>query len=151
MHKRKRHSRAFTLIEVMVAVMIVSVVIGALLQMQGNASNSLLEMKKMMHTIQYSSFLLGNSEKYGFEKSRVDIYALVDDFELESDLRRRLKGMKLEIYYEELDRIDTSKLVEGVENSSFQNQQNSGVIFEIGRTNILSQSFNSTNIRVRMQ
>ena len=131
--------------------MIVSVVIGALLQMQGSANNSLFEIKKMMQTTQYSSFLLQQREKYGFEDSRVDMNALLEEFELESDLRRRLKAMKLEITYEELDLIDTSKFADIIEESGFENQQNSGVVFEIGKTVLLSEKFKSVNVRVRVQ
>ena len=155
MHKHKRHHAAFTLIEVMVAVMIVSVVIAALLQMQGNASNSLFEIKKILHTTQYSSFLLGSSEKYGFENDRIDMERLVEDFDLESDLRRRLKAMKVEVLYEELELIDTSKLTQGLEESEFKSElaskQSGGVLFEIGKTELVSPDFKSTNIRVRMQ
>ncbi|MEA1983375.1 MAG: type II secretion system protein, partial [Campylobacterota bacterium] len=72
----RRHSsfrRAFTLIEVMVAVMIVSIVIAALLQMRGDTSNKLFQLKEMMQTNQYNSFLLSNSEKYAFEDSKIDM------------------------------------------------------------------------------
>jgi len=151
MRKRQSFRPAFTLIEVMVAVMIVSVVIGALVQMQGNANNTLFEIKKMMQTTQYSSFLLQTSEKYGFEKSRIDMNALLDDFELESDLRRRLKALKVEILYEELELIDTSKLTESLEESEFANQQNSGIVFEIGKTQLLWEDSGLTNLRVRME
>lgn len=151
MHKRSSFHPAFTLIEVMVAVMIVSVVIAALLQMQGNANNSLFEMKKMIQTTQYSSFLLQTSEKYGFEKSRIDMNTFVEDFELESDLRRRLKALKVEIVYDELELIDTSELTKELENSDLQNEQNSGVVFEIGKTRLLSEHFSSAHLRVRVE
>ena len=45
MPKRHCNNSAFTLIEVIVAVMIVSVVIAALLQMRGNTSYKFLEIK----------------------------------------------------------------------------------------------------------
>ncbi|CAI6147405.1 MAG: hypothetical protein SPLUMA1_SPLUMAMAG1_01968 [uncultured Sulfurimonas sp.] len=144
MHKR----RAFTLVEVMVAVVIVSVVIAALLQMQGNTNHKLFNIKEMMKTNQYNSFLLSLSDKYGFESSKMDMKRLVSEFELESDLRRRLKGMKLELYYEELTTIDTSEL----DASSHLNEtSNTSLIFEIGKTTLKTKDFTTQVIRVKIQ
>jgi len=58
MPKRHCNNSAFTLIEVIVAVMIVSVVIAALLQMRGNTSYKFLEIKKMMHKNNIFSLIL---------------------------------------------------------------------------------------------
>lgn len=139
---------AFTLIEVMVAVMIVSVVIAALLQMRGDTNNKLFQLKKTMQTNQYSSFLISNSEKYAFEDSKIDMKRLVDEFELESDLRVQLKAMKTEIEYEELQTIDTNELDE---NEDEETTVNSGIIFEIGRTTLRTKDFSGALLRVRLQ
>ena len=144
MHKR----RAFTLMEVMVAVVIVSVVIAALLQMQGNTNHKLFNIKEMMKTNQYNSFLLSLSDKYGFESSKMDMKRLVDEFELESDLRRRLKGMKLELDYEELTTIDTSELDAS---SDLNETSNTSLIFEIGKTTLKTKDFTTQVIRVKIQ
>lgn len=144
MHKR----RAFTLVEVMVAVVIVSVVIAALLQMQGNTNHKLFNIKEMMKTNQYNSFLLSLSDKYGFESSKMDMKRLVSEFELESDLRRRLKGMKLELYYEELTTIDTSELDAS---SDLNETSNTSLIFEIGKTTLKTKDFTTQVIRVKIQ
>lgn len=144
MHKR----RAFTLVEVMVAVVIVSVVIAALLQMQGNTNHKLFNIKEMMKTNQYNSFLLSLSDKYGFESSKMDMKRLVYEFELESDLRRRLKGMKLELYYEELTTIDTSELDAS---SDLNETSNTSLIFEIGKTTLKTKDFTTQVIRVKIQ
>lgn len=158
MPKRQHFSTAFTLIEVMVAVMIVSVVIAALLQMQGNAAHKFLQIKKMMDNSQYSSFLLSNSQKYGFERSRTDVKSLLDDFELESDLRRNLASIKLNIEYEELNVIDTNEMLGLFEDEESEvdepksgNSGSSGVVFEIGKTVLKSEEFTNTLIRVRLQ
>ena len=144
MPKRK----AFTLMEVMVAVIIVSVVIAALLQMQGNTSHKLFGIKEMIKTNQYNSFLLALSDKYGFESSKINMKRLVEEFELESDLRRRLKGMKVELDYEELTTIDTSELDE----SSDTNQtSNTALVFEIGKTSMHTKDFTTRVIRVKIQ
>lgn len=147
----RRHSsfrRAFTLIEVMVAVMIVSIVIAALLQMRGDTSNKLFELKKMINTNQYSSFLSAQSEKYAFEDSKIDIQRLVEEFDMESNLRRKLKAMKSEIEYEELDIIDTNEFEESEDEEI---TASSGIIFEIGKTTLSTQEFSSSLIRVRLQ
>ena len=148
----KRHStyhNAFTLIEVMVAVMIVSVVIAALLQMRGDTSNKLFQLKKMVNTNQYNSFLLSNSENYAFEDSKIDMLRLVDEFDLESDLRRKLKAIKTEILYEELEVIDTNELKES--EKAQETTASSGIIFEIGRTTLKTKDFSGALIRVRLQ
>ena len=134
--------------EVMVAVVIVSVVIAALLQMQGNTNHKLFYIKEMMKTNQYNSFLLSLSDKYGFESSKMDMKRLVDEFELESDLRRRLKGMKLELDYEELTTIDTSELDAS---SDLNETSNTSLIFEIGKTTLKTKDFTTQVIRVKIQ
>ena len=125
----------FTLIEVMVAVMIVSVVIGALWQMKGDATQKFFQFQKMTQNNQYMSFLLGNAQKYGFEKSNIDLRTLVDDFDLESNLRRQLKRVKIALSYDVLNAIDT----------------NDSVILEIGKTKMHSKDFTHTLLRVRTQ
>ena len=157
MPKRKDIRSAFTLIEVMVAVMIVSVVIATLLETQSNTTHKFLEIKKLMHQAQYSSFLLYGDEQLGFERSRSDIYNLLDDFELESDLRRRLAAQKVQLGYEMLDSIDTSKIlndeeqIEPREGRIVEGEQSSGAVFEIGKTQMQSEEFKSSLLRVRMR
>jgi prepilin-type N-terminal cleavage/methylation domain-containing protein len=151
MPKRLTRRSAFTLIEVMVAVMIVSVVIAALLQMQGNASNKFFQIKKIMQSSQYGSFLLSVSEKHGFEDSSSDIKTLLDDFELESDLRRKLKAMKIDIEYEELQIIDTNEILGKNDQNEQESTAGSGVIFEIGKTLLKMEESSIELIRVRLQ
>ncbi|QOP41714.1 type II secretion system protein [Sulfurimonas marina] len=126
---------AFTLIEVMVAVMIVSVVIAAILQVRGDANNKLLWLQQSIKETQYNSFLLGTSEKYGFEKSSISLKEFVDDFELESDLRRELKAVKVKISYDEIDDFETP----------------TGSVLEIGKTKLESKNFSASMIRVKIQ
>jgi len=139
-----RH-KAFTLIEVMVAVMIVSVVIAALWQMRGDTSNKFFNIQKMINTNQYDSFLLYTDNKYGFESSNIDMKRLADDFRVQSDLRRKLSSMKVKIKYEKLQVIDTSEF-----NSDEQNAT-TGIIFEIGKTDLVAKEFSSSLIRIRVQ
>jgi len=146
--------RAFTLVEVMVAVMIVSVVIAALLQMQGSTTTKFFGIKKMMQTNQYNSFLLSLGDKYGFEKSHMDMNRFVEDFDLESDLRRRLKAMKAELDYKGIKSIDTSEFEDTPEETSDDAEQQStstGIVFEIGKTILKTDDFTSQLMRVRIQ
>ena len=143
---------AFTLIEVMVAVMIVSIIIAALLQMQGNSSNKLFGIQKMMQTNQYNSFLLGLNAKYGFEHSNIDMNRLAEDFELESDLRRKLKALKAEVEYNILSVIDTSEFDDTVDDETAELQSSTtGIVFEIGKTKLKTEEFTLQLIRVRQQ
>ena len=142
---------AFTLIEVMVAVMIVSVVIAALLQMQGSSANSLFEIKRMMQRAQYASFMIEQREKYGFENSSVDLLRFTEDFALESELRQRLKAIAVRVHYEEVERLDTSSMSEEMRDANLSESQNSGVVLEIGKTQLHSQHFTISLLRVRLQ
>lgn len=134
--------------EVMVAVLIVSVVIAALLQMRGDTSQKFFSLQKMMQTNQYSSFLLGVSDKYGFDSSQMDMKRLVDEFELESDLRWRLKSLKTEIKYKELTTIDTSEMSDTQDSNE---SASTGFVFEIGKSIIKTKESSGQLIRVRLQ
>ena len=125
----------FTLIEVMVAVMIVSVVVAALWQMRGDATQKFMFIKKMQITNQYATFLLGNSDKYGFEKSSISMRNLVDDFDLDSDLRRRLKAIKVNVTYDVISSLD----------------DNDSMILEVGKTTMELEQTKLSLIRMRLQ
>ncbi|MGB3961484.1 MAG: type II secretion system protein, partial [Sulfurimonas sp.] len=99
----RRH--AFTLIEVMVAVMLVSVVIMALLQLFANNTHIFSSLEKKSQTNQYLSFLVTNPQ-YGFEDKRGTLYDVVSDFDLQDELRHELKNIKAELVYKELEVID---------------------------------------------
>ena len=121
--------------------MIVSVVIAALLQMRGNTSQQFFGIQKSMKTDQYSSFLLSVGDKYGFETSHMNMNRLVEEFDLESDLRRRLKAIRVELKYKELETRDMS---ESDENSS-------SFIFELGESVLKTEEFTNSLIRIRLQ
>ncbi len=160
MPKHRNSRNAFTLIEVMVAVVIVSIVIAALLEMQGNTHFKFLQIKEMMQANQYTSFLLSQGANYGFEEDSLDMKRLVDDFDMESDLRRKLSSMKAKITYEELTVIDTNEFIEGNDANSSEGDDtqetqtaSTGIILEIGKTMLKSEKENIDEhlIRVRVQ
>lgn len=148
----RRH--AFTLIEVMVAVMIISVVIMALLQLFANNTHIFSSLDKKAQTNQYLSFLVSNSD-YGFEDKRGTLYDYVSDFDLQDDLRRQLKDIKAELVYQERETIDMKDF--SSEESSMQTQSedaketNSDMVFEIGSSVIKLEESSGTLLRLRLQ
>ncbi|WP_345992186.1 prepilin-type N-terminal cleavage/methylation domain-containing protein [Sulfurimonas sp. HSL-1716] len=120
--------KGFTLIEVMVAVMIISVVIMALLQMHANSTNLFSNIEEKLTKEDLSSFFVGNAD-YGFNKEKVDAYELVSEFSLDDDFRRQLKQNKLSIDYEQLDTPDDN------------NQTNSlnGIVLYMGKMDVKSK------------
>lgn len=141
----------------MIAVMIVSVVIAALLEIQANTNHKFMQIQKIMQSNQYNSFFLSLRERYGFEQSKSDMRSLLEDFDIESDLRRRLSAMKIEIEYEPLDVIDTSRFMgesaqdEPQEGKIQEGAQSAGIVFEIGRTRLISDDASSALLRVRVR
>ncbi|MEA1891997.1 MAG: prepilin-type N-terminal cleavage/methylation domain-containing protein [Campylobacterota bacterium] len=138
---------AFTLIEVMISVMIISVVIMALLQMHGNSNHIFLKISSQLKTDQYASFFIANKE-YGFEKDRLSLDDLISDFKVEDELRRELKKVKVELIYEELELIDMS---EDDESQDSDSQESSSVIFEVGKTILKMNDTTTSLIRLRIQ
>jgi prepilin-type N-terminal cleavage/methylation domain-containing protein len=151
MPKHRASRSGFTLIEVMVAVMIVSVVIAALFQMRGDITQKFFSLQEMIKTNQYNSFLIATDDTYGFEKSNIDMQRLVDDFEVESDLRRKLSAIKVNLDYEELQVIDTNELGISEEDAPAEEASQSGVVFEIGKTILKTDDFRLSLIRVKIQ
>lgn len=137
--------RAFTLIEVMVSVMIISVVIMALIQMNANNTYLFSTTKKQLKTKQYLSLLIGNKE-YGFENKNIYLDDLLRDFEVEDDLRRKLKSKKYEIIYQELESIDLSEDKNDTEDSN-----NANIVLEIGKSVLKSKDDSSSMMRLRIK
>ncbi len=129
----------------MVAVMIISVVIMALLQMYANNTHIFSSMKQQTKINQYSSFLISN-ENYGFRDKNIYLHALVRDFDLEDDLRRKLKETKIKMLYKELETIDI-----GDESSDEDVESSSGLVLEIGESIIQTDDGSSALIRFRIR
>jgi len=135
-------SKGFTLIEVMISVVIISIVIAGLLEMRGNSTHLFMQFSKQSSMNQYASLLLSN-EVYGFENKKMGLDRLVQDFNLDNDLRRELKNIKIELTYQELDKIDMRELEdEGAISSA---------IFEIGKTHIKTKDLSISALRLRLQ
>ena len=123
----------FTLIEVMIAVVIISTVIMALLEMFANNIHIFSSLTKKTKVNQYSSFFISNPE-VGLEKEdALTLYDLVDDFDIEDELRRELKEKKIKIIYQELETIDMNNFDEdSIEEE--EKEVNSNMVFEIGKS-----------------
>lgn len=134
--------KAFTLLEVMVAVLIISIVIMALLQMRGHSAHIFSALNQKQEINQYLSFLV-SSKDYGFEKDTITAESLVKEFDLDRNLRQNLKNIKINLIYQELASIDLDESDD--ENLSL------GMIFETGKT-ILKTDRSSVSLpRIRLQ
>lgn len=156
MHKRRP---AFTLIEVMVAVLIISIVIVALLQMLSNNTHIFLSLKEKSKINQYASFFVANVD-IGFEDDKNNLYKLVEDFPLDDDLRRRLKEEKIEVVYQEVDTIDMSEFQDVEEDEEVleteveedeKKESNSNLVFEIGKTILKYDDSSVSLLRLRLE
>ena len=125
--------RAFTLIEVMVAVMIVSVVIGAIINLRGNTSNLLMQIKKDEKSLQYASFLPWSKEN-GIDSARTNLYRLSEDVDIDDELRKKLKASPVKIEYKTVRSYE-------MENTTF----------EIGVTTLKSKDFEISLERIILQ
>lgn len=153
--------KAFTLIEVMVAVVIISIVILTLLQMFANNTHIFLSLKKKTQINQYSSFFVANSER-GFEDDDTTLYRLIEEFQLEDELRRKLKEDKIKVIYQEIETIDMSEFqdIEEEEESEVGEEEaqeeedkesNSNLVFEIGKTILKDDESSVSLLRLRLQ
>ena len=138
----------FTLIEVMVAVMIISVVITALLELQSNTTKSFLHLRKVQKNLQYASLLQGT--KYGYENDSLTLERLVARFDLDDELRRELKNIKANILYQKLDTVDTSELEDADEANKRRDAQQATFILEIGRTVLQLPNGSTSLVRIRI-
>lgn len=134
--------KAFTLLEVMVAVLIISIVIMALLQMRGHSAHIFSSLTQKREINQYLSFLVSNNT-YGFEQDTITADKLLQDFDIERDLRQRLKNVKVDLLYQELDPIDLTENDD--ENLS------SDIIFETGKTILRTDRSSVFLPRIRLQ
>ncbi len=124
MTKLNLHAKdGFTLIEVMISVMIISLVVAALLKMYANNTHIFTMVKKQTDANQYASFLISNRD-YGFENKKAHLNDLLGDFDLDYKLRRKLKSIKVTLVYDELHKIDDGE------------DENANTILRIGKSTI---------------
>ena len=155
-----KSSKAFTLIEVLVSVMIISVVIGALLQLFSTNSHSFSSLQKKILQTHRTSLLLGNAV-YGYENKTIDLAELVKDFNIDDDLRRKLKREKVSIIYTEVTSVNFDDAAESIAEIQKDDNINNEVIetesgtatnsLEVGRTTFKLAKQSSSFLRVKLQ
>ncbi len=151
----RKAKAAFTLIEVMIAVVIISTVIMALITMNGNNKYTFSLYKDKTKINQYASFFIANPD-YGFEDKRLHLDDLLSEFDVETDLRRNLKNIKVELKYQEMERIDMSEFDEDEqqEQDDADNQEakgvNSQLIIEIGKTTLNIDGTSISLLRIQV-
>ena len=116
---------AFTLIEVMISVIVITSVVMALYVMQGNAAYAFTSYKERAELNQYLSFLIA-SDKYGHQRDRSHVERLVEDFALEDSIKRELRTINIELDYKLIETIDASEIDESM----------SQVVFEVGKSSV---------------
>lgn len=153
--RRSGCSGGFTLIEVMVAVMIISVVIASLLQLFSNNNTLFNNVQKQVGSTMQSTLLLGNRE-IGFEKESVMLDDLVKTFDIDDTLRRSLKSKKAHIVYTEVRTMDLS----GMEDTSSELEGEEAIVYEegemaqaleIGRTTLRIGDQSNAFLRLKLQ
>ena len=140
----------FTLIEVMVSVMIISVVVVALLQLQANNTHTFLQLQKAQKNLQYASLLQGS--KYGYENDSLTLDRTLERFDLDDDLRRELKKIEAKIIYQKLETIDTGEFDESLgEEEGLGEDTQAPLAIEIGRSVLQLQEGSTSILRVRLR
>jgi len=147
---------AFTLVEVLVSVVIISVVIGALLQIFSNNAFTFRSVNTKITETNRVTLLIGNT-LYGLEDDKVPLDELLKEFNLEDELRRRLKKVKVEILYTELQSIDFDDAAEAIAQDSDEDQgliqdaAEASSALEIGRTTMIIDHQSSSYVRIKFQ
>lgn len=140
-----RNKNGFTLIEVMVSVIIISTVIMALLVMRGNSSHMFMNFSNKLELNQYLSFLTSNTKPNG-DTNTTTIENILSDFNINNNLRKKLKDIKVKIIYQELNQIDLSK------NSDKNSENNnSDTIFEINKMILKTDKTSTSLLRLNTQ
>lgn len=145
--------KGFTLLEVMISVMIISLVIGVLLQLYSNNTRLFSSMRGHSELCMRSSLLIGNST-YGYENKTVNLAELVRDFEINDDLRQKLKKYEAKITYTQVKEL--SQEIQKVDKAtdSYLEENMQGLkerSMEIGRSSFEMDEFQTAYLRLKLQ
>jgi prepilin-type N-terminal cleavage/methylation domain-containing protein len=145
--------KGFTLIEVMIAVMVISIVIGVLLQLFSNNTTLFSSMRGHSELCMRSSLLIGNQD-YGYENEKVTLAELVKDFDIHDDLRRKLKKYEAKITYMPVQKLNTEEIevddsVEDYIDENTESLQEDSM--EIGRSSFQMDEFQTAYLRLKLQ
>lgn len=158
--------KGFTLIEVMVSVVIISVVIGALLQIFSNNTHFFSQFKSKIDLAWRSSLLLYQDEIGGFKEKKDDeieedifLDELVKKFNIDDDLRRELKKIEADVTYKAVSIIETDEMEMDVNESDQElatqyeeaKEKSDGVVLEIGKTSFKIGDESTTFLRLNLE
>lgn len=142
---------AFTLVEVMVAVMIISVVVASLLKLFSNNTHMIASLEGRLDAGMYATLFTGDIDgvgsEFGFENDEYYLSDLVKDFDIEDDLRRKLKEKKAKIIYKIEQQIDATEMQGAIE-SSEEAQKEDGSVDERQGANIATIEVGKTVVRL---
>ena len=155
-----KSSKGFTLIEILVSVMIISVVIASLLQIFSTNSHTFSSIEQKIKHTNTTTLILGNPI-YGFEDKTVNLAELVKDFNIDDDLRRKLKNQKVKIIYSEVKSFDFSDAAEALSDNNLSSSQadqgeeteasQATASLEIGKTTMKTDHYSSSFLRIKIQ
>ena len=145
--------KGFTLMEVMIAVMVISIVIGVLLQLFSNNTTLFSSMRGHSELCMRSSLLIGNNS-YGYENEKVSLAELVQEFDIDDALRRKLEKYKAEITYTQVKTLDTEEVkvdedLESYIDENLEGEQERSM--EIGRSSFQMNEFQTAYLRLKLQ
>lgn len=121
--------------------MIISVVILAMVKMYSNNTFLFDSYKKHAQINQYASFLIANKE-YGYENKNITLYDLVNEFDMEDELRRKLKAKKAQLAY---------KVVKNIDLSEDSNESAPQMSLEIGQTVLRVETNSVAMMRLQLR
>jgi len=139
--------------EVMIAVMVISIVIGVLLQLFSNNTTLFSSMRGHSELCMRSSLLIGNNS-YGYENEKVSLAELVQEFDIDDALRRKLEKYKAEITYTQVKTLDTEEVkvdedLESYIDENLEGEQERSM--EIGRSSFQMNEFQTAYLRLKLQ
>ena len=123
--------------------MVISIVIGVLLQLFSNNTTLFSSMRGHSELCMRSSLLIGN-QNYGYENEKVTLAELVKDFDINDDLRRKLKNYEAKITYTPVQKLDAvqksiDETLESYIDENTESLQESSM--EIGRSSFQMDEF----------
>ena len=138
--------KGFTLLEVLVAVMLLVVVITALLRVQADTTQGFLHLAKKRQTIGYATLLQGGS--YGFVKEHVTLDRLIEGFDVDDALRTELKQKRMDISYQREYTLDDAPPQEQAQE---EQDKDAALAVELGLMNISIDANGYSFVRIRLQ
>lgn len=144
---------AFSLVETLVATLIASLVVFALLQASSNNSKIINYADKSKNQKEIFSLVLLNAHE-NFHNAQKSIYEFVKDFNLTDEIKTKLKNEKISYLHEKVATLDikpSEKELEILhENENFDEKNLIELEFDILKIQANSQNFSATAYEVKL-